>query len=187
MLARAINDRHGIAITLGNLGDILRCRGSSQQAIEHYAESLALFRTIGDQHGTAWALYSLGQVAVGQGDLATAAEHFKASLTLCSELGAKVGIAYGLAGLAGVAVARGHWVPAAQLLGAVDALLENIQGRMNAADRAAYAHHVTIVTAALQSELLQVAWHQGRSYSLEQAIGEALRHRGSEACHAPTR
>jgi predicted ATPase len=173
-LARLENDQHGIAMTLGNLGDILRCRGANRQAAEQYTESLALFRTIGDQHGIAWALHNLGQIALSDGDTYAAAARFRESLILSSDLGAKAGVAYALAGLAGVAAARGDALPAARLLGAVEALLEAIQGRMSAADRATYAHTVAVVHAALERDIVEHAWRQGRSHSIEQAIREAL-------------
>jgi predicted ATPase len=172
--SRAIDDRHGIAITLSNLGDVLRCRYQYTHAAQRYAESLALFRELGDQHGIAWGLHNLGHIALAAGDALKAAALFKESLALCRDLGAKVGIAYGLAGMAGVAVMLGQLPRAARLLGAVEALLETIRGRMNAADRVAYARNTDAVRTALRQSTFEAAWQQGRTCLVEQAIGEAL-------------
>jgi len=173
-IARAIDDRHGIAITLSNLGDVLRCRQEYAQAAQRYAESLPLFRELGDQHGIAWGLHNLGHIALAEGDAPRAAARFKESLLLCRNLGAKVGIAYGLAGMAGVAVMQGQLPRAAGLLGAVEALLDAIRGRMNAADRVAYARNTDIVRTTLDRSTFEAAWQQGQTCTIEQAIGEAL-------------
>jgi predicted ATPase len=173
-MSRTIDDRHGIAITLSNLGDVLRCRYAYTHAAQRYAESLPLFREIGDQHGIAWGLHNLGHIALAEGDALKAAALFKESLVLCCDLGAKVGIAYGLAGMAGVAVTLGQQLRAARLLGAVEALLAAIHGRMNAADHVAYMRNSATVRMALDRSTFEAAWQYGRKRTVEQVISEAL-------------
>jgi len=173
-MSRTIDDRHGIAITLSHLGDVLRCRYQYTDAAQCYVASLPLFREIGDQHGIAWGLHNLGHIALAEGDALKAAAHFKESLVLCRDLGAKVGIAYGLAGMAGVAVMLGQLPRAARLLGAVEALLAAIRGRMNAADHVAYMRNSDTVRTALDRSTFEAAWQLGRTYTVEQAIVEAL-------------
>ena len=46
--SRAIADRPGAAVTLGNLGDLAREQGDAQAARAFYDQSLAAFRALGD-------------------------------------------------------------------------------------------------------------------------------------------
>jgi hypothetical protein len=167
-----VNRNHRATPSLGFLFD----KGFQQytHAAQHYAESLPLFRALGDQHGIAWGLHNLGQIALAEGDALKAAALFKESLVLCRDLGAKVGIAYGLAGMASVAVMLGQLPRAARLLGAVEALLAAIRGRLNAADHVAYMRNIDTVRMALDRSTLEAVWQHGRKYTVEQAIIEAL-------------
>jgi tetratricopeptide (TPR) repeat protein len=57
-----ISDRQGESCTLGNLGVAFKNLGNSEQAIEHYQQSLVIDREINNQYGEAANLANLGNV-----------------------------------------------------------------------------------------------------------------------------
>jgi hypothetical protein len=99
---------------------------------------------------------------------------FAESLALCRALGSQRCIAFCLAGLAGVAGGAGQPEQAARLFGAVEALLEAVDGHMWPADRADYERSVAAVRAALSADAFAAAWAEGRAMPLERAMCVAL-------------
>ncbi len=81
-IRRALNDTHGIAISLNNLGVIARDRRDAQRTMELCEESLALFRSTGDHHRSAIVMISLGVAASEQGDHARARVWYEESLAV---------------------------------------------------------------------------------------------------------
>ena len=45
---RETGDRHGLAMALGNLGNVFRSMGRSAEAIDTYREAAGIFRETGD-------------------------------------------------------------------------------------------------------------------------------------------
>ena len=139
-----------------------------------FGESLAMLRELGDQDGVAIGLHLLGDVAQRTGDLDAARASFAESLTLLNGLGHKARIVYSLDALAAVAAALGSPRSSARLWGATERLREGLgspapPGGLDADPRVAAAR------AALQDDAaFDVAWREGRAWSLERAIEAAL-------------
>jgi predicted ATPase len=93
-LAREVEDKPGIAHTLGVLGWMAVAQDDYTQAIAWSEESLRLYREIGDKWGIAQALSNLGEMRQSEGNYAQAAALYDESLILAHEAGDKRGIAF---------------------------------------------------------------------------------------------
>jgi Tfp pilus assembly protein PilF len=79
-LARGLDDKRLIALSLNGFGDLARVQGDEGQAMKFYEESLGLFGEIEDLWWSATVICNTGYVALRQGDLALAAKRFSDSL-----------------------------------------------------------------------------------------------------------
>ncbi len=79
---RRLDDRRGIASTLGNLGNVALHQGAYTEAQSLYEESLSLFRELKEPRGIANSLQNLGNIAADQSDYATAQRLYEESLRL---------------------------------------------------------------------------------------------------------
>src|SRR5947209_6183097 len=105
---RELGNKHGIAQSLVNLGDIAHKQGDTARASLLAEESLQLFREMEDTRGIALALNNLGEVVRDQGNYTQATEALEKSLALYRELGNKWGIALALSNLGDVALDLGE-------------------------------------------------------------------------------
>ena len=170
-----------IAGALSDLGELARLQGDYERAATLYNESLTLGRYLGNKVGVANALHNLGHVALHKRRHGRAAQLFAESLRTFRELGDKRGIAASLASVAGVAGARGQAERAARLLGAAEALLDAISGRLPPTDRAEFERNTAVARAQLDEAEYAAAWAEGRAMSLEQALVYALDQEGRDA------
>lgn len=191
-IRREIGDKGGISASRINLGIVAAEQGDLSTARSLYEESLALDRELGDKRGIAYSVNYLGVVAHKQGDYSTARSLYEESLTIRKETGDKRGVAVSLAGLGevamgatavavagsrgGVDVERG-----ARVLGAVEALLENIGTVLDREDRLPYEQAVASARSQLGEKGFQRAWQEGRGMSMEQAIVYALKNTEQES------
>jgi hypothetical protein len=133
-----------------------------------------MLRQLNDKDGIAIGLHLLGDVARKAGDLESARACFAESLMILHGLGHKVRIVYSLDELAALAGALGNPPAAARLWGATERLREEM-GSPAAPDGPAADGRVAAARAMLQDEAaFDLAWREGRGWSLDQAIGYAL-------------
>jgi predicted ATPase/class 3 adenylate cyclase len=121
-------DKVGVAMIRSNLGRV-ECedeQGSKVEAASHLLEALRLHREIGDQRGIAEALTNLGALAQEQGDLDEAWNYYEEALQFEQELRHVFGIGRALSNLGEVADLKGELKRACCLLGAAEALFEEI-------------------------------------------------------------
>jgi len=184
-----VDDKPGIALGLGFLGNLVYRQGQYAEAKSLFEERLPIWRKLGSQHDSAWSLYALGYVALRQHDREHAAALFAESLALWRELGEEDGMARCLAGLAEVAQAAGELERAAQLFGATAAHLaasgrkledteRDPSGSIAITSQAEFERQVATVRAALGDEAFDAAWAVGHALTLEQAIAEGARPTG---------
>jgi len=98
-VARALNDRWGIALTLNLLGHLAFFQGRLADARVQCHESLATFRELGDRRGMADSLHTLAFTSYLDGELAEARALFEQSLQANRELRDEHGAAEDLNGL----------------------------------------------------------------------------------------
>lgn len=111
-LRRQINDTHGAANTLVNLGVTAREQGAYAEASQMFEEALVIYRQIGDQPRIAHSLNVLGLVTMDKGDLDTARAYLEECLALRQEQGNQQGIATTLNYLAVLARTQGDYATA---------------------------------------------------------------------------
>jgi tetratricopeptide (TPR) repeat protein len=169
-LYREVGDKQGIALAFHNLGDVARYQGDHRQARAYLEECLSVCEELEDKRLTAYTLNILGFVARSQGDVVRAAALHTESLVLSRELGEKLCLAQSLEGLAGVYGMLLHPEQATRLLGAAETVREAINAPLPPIDRADYDHIVGTVRAQLDKAVFAVAWAEGRTMALEQAL-----------------
>jgi predicted ATPase/DNA-binding SARP family transcriptional activator len=173
-LARGLGDKWLTAVALIALGELARLRKDYQRARARQGESLALARETGDRQIIALSLNNLALVATAQGDLARAAKFHTESLGLYRDAGERRLVLEGLEGLAEVLSMQRHPEEAARLLGAAEALRENIHHPLPTVARAGFDRTVATVLAQLVEPLFAAARAEGRAMTMEQAVQYAL-------------
>ncbi len=106
-LRRAVEDRQGIANSLGNLGRLAHAQDDFERSYALFAECLALQRELGNTWGIATTAGNLGNAARRLNDLDRAVALHDESQTLYQLLGDKSGIARQLSSLGLIAQERG--------------------------------------------------------------------------------
>jgi predicted ATPase/class 3 adenylate cyclase len=167
-----LGDSRGIADCLWILGITARLRGDLDGSRAMVEESIGLHRGLGDRFGFNVGLYMLGRVALEQGDLATAQASFLEALDNDLLVGNRTGMGVIFDNLAARASRRGEHLRALRLAGASESLKEAAGGHappplIDLPDPREAARPV------LGEAAVDAAWEEGRSMTLEQAIGLA--------------
>jgi predicted ATPase/DNA-binding winged helix-turn-helix (wHTH) protein len=174
ILRRNAIDTFGLTTTLATLGIAemtLNNYGAARLALE---ESATTARAIGDNWALALPLRNLGIVAFRQGDYAEAAKLVRETLLILRDLKEKWFISRSLETMAEIIALQGDHIRAARLFGAGEALREAIGASVLPFYRTDYDSAVEAVHKCLGHEAVREYWSQGRSMTLEQAIGYAL-------------
>jgi predicted ATPase len=171
---RGLGDKWAIAISLNNLGYLAIEQKDYESARTHLQASLNLQREVGDRYMMADALTNLGIVARDQGDYAGARALLGEGLAINNELGNRVGTAYVLEEIAGLAALLGHARRALRLSGAAERLREEIGAPLPPAEQARLEGLLRPAREALEQAAIAAAVAEGRAWSLEQAIADAL-------------
>ena len=165
-----------MAQVLIRLGEMSRVDGDYETARSYYEESLAIRRELEDERGVAVSLINMGYVAYHKGAYREAKKLFEESLAMFQHLESTRGIIDCLDGLAGVLGAEHKPERAAQLFGAAEQLRETFRIGLTVAypDQMEYDRYKASVRSQLTEEAFGVAWAEGRTMTLEQAIEYAL-------------
>ncbi|HZT43605.1 MAG TPA: tetratricopeptide repeat protein [Chthonomonadaceae bacterium] len=86
-ISREIEDRSGIAGSLGELGSIAHTQGNLEEAQALYTQSLQLHRELGNRFGAARPLLQLGVMRASQGEWKEAQSLYEEALALNREAG----------------------------------------------------------------------------------------------------
>ena len=171
-VARACGDVESVAIVAHNLGGIAFDEDDLETARTHFQQALNLHRELSDAGGEASDLLNLSSVALADGDIDGAAAFLVSSLRLASNLGDKEEIYSCVLGSAEVAAQRGAAARAARLLGAADALREEMGYAVTAPDQKQRER----IAAVLDEDdtALASAQLEGGALTLEDAVAYAL-------------
>ncbi|MBV8197797.1 MAG: tetratricopeptide repeat protein [Candidatus Eremiobacteraeota bacterium] len=183
--ALAIKERQGdpwwIATSLSNLGLALRSCGQTELALERHHRALELFRVTEDRWGEIATFNDLGDDHRNQGEYRVAATLYKASLD--GNEGFRTLAADSFEGLATVAASGGRFRQAAVLGGASDAIHRELRRPIALPDRPQFDAACDSARSALGTEEFDLAWAEGASLSLREAIAVG---RGIASEHAQT-
>ncbi|NJN52565.1 MAG: tetratricopeptide repeat protein [Gammaproteobacteria bacterium] len=173
-LLRKHGDVERISFTLIALGALKQITGHLDEAAHHYEESLGIGRSRHDGNAIATALVNLGEVQQLRGDLVSAARYYRESLEMYRELGLKIAIAYCLEVLAGIELERDRCERAPELLGAAEALREEINAPVEPFNRERLERDIARARAARGTDFA-AAWQRGRELEAHEAVALALR------------
>jgi predicted ATPase/DNA-binding CsgD family transcriptional regulator len=173
-LRRVLDDRHGLALAVFDLGYLALIQADAGRAAPHLAESLALFEAAGDRRGAAFAVSNLGWVAARQGDDAGAAAQFGRALRVFQELGDREAATHLIEGIAWLVLRTGRTESAARLLGAAAALRTADGIRLALLHRTGHEPAVAAARQTLGDIAFAAAWSAGGALPIEHAIAEAL-------------
>lgn len=174
-LAVADGDLRRRAWYLDNLGGAAKFQGDFARAAELVQESLALYRRIEDEPGISEVLQDLSYIAFAQGDLERAENLMLECLALVRHHREKDRIAYAFEGLARVAASRGEAKRAARLWGAGETLREDMDVPLMPQQQALHDRALAELLVHADQTLVAIAWREGRSMSLEEALRYALK------------
>jgi predicted ATPase len=151
------------------MGDRARARRLAER-------SLSLGREIGAREAVSVALSTLASIARVEGDHERARRLLGEGLLFSSEVGDGTNVAYYLGGLASIAVSEDDLERAARLWGAAEAILEEIEviAYPHAADRSFNDQQLATAQAKLDERKWEEAWEEGRTMTIEEAVGYAL-------------
>jgi hypothetical protein len=116
----------------------------------------------------------LGTIAQHRGDYERAQAIHTQGLKLLKKIDDRRILALTLEKLAGVAAGQGRGDRAARLLGAAEALREEIHVQVESIDRSDYDRIEGMTRAMMDEDQLLEAWAEGRAIDLERAISYAL-------------
>ena len=136
----------------------------------------ALARSEADQlsESIAYAQQGLAMVALGHASLPEAADLLAASLRRQYELGDRWRTASVLVTVATCERMRGHPLRAARMLGAGEALLEQIGAVLPPVEEEARNYTISALAGVLSRHELDIAWMTGRSEPLATSVAAAL-------------
>ncbi len=174
-LVRGKGDRAFEAQQLMNLGVVAGMRGDWPRAAAMCEEALAAFQGIGAKVGAGYALMNLGDCVIRLGDAGRALALFQESLALTLAIDNREGVLFALEGLAVAALAIGRPQQAARLLGAADAMRDELRLPPTPLDLADRAERLLApLTGALGEGGLAAALAAGRLAPLDVVTADAL-------------
>jgi tetratricopeptide (TPR) repeat protein len=177
-----LGEKDRAAQVLANMGSVANIERRFDLARSLGEEALALQRELGNSEAATISLNNLARIDLRTGRLASAAELFRQCLESALELEYRELIAYCLQGSSELATAHDDPDRAARLLGAADALFDEL-GVIRLGDEAE-SHEETLETleAQLGKQALEEARAGGQAATLDEAVAEAL-----ELLEAPQR
>jgi predicted ATPase len=169
--ARECGDSFTLMTVAHCLGNIALETGEAETAREHYQRELELARELSNARSEAVALSSLSGVALVEGNTDEAEAGLTRALRLANALGEKRVIFECLLGSAEVVAERGEVARAARLLGAADALREEIGYSPEPVE---HEQRARIAAALTDDAELVTARSEGRAMTLDEAVAYAL-------------
>jgi tetratricopeptide (TPR) repeat protein len=173
-LAREIGYAQGAATTLTGLALVAEANGDAPAAATHFQESLSIYRELSDQGGVARALGGLSLAALDLGDLDLAIASSGESLRGFVAIDDLDGLAFALRVVGHVATAADVLEIVPKLLGAAEAIGEEIGAPPPPWWLRRLADTVNRLDAVLGEEQRTARWAEGRGWSSSRAADEAM-------------
>jgi predicted ATPase/DNA-binding SARP family transcriptional activator len=138
-----------------------------------YERALAAARRLQHKSASAHALSAMGRLAASTGQLEAAERALQESMGIFREIEDRWGVAFALQGLARVAASSGRASDAAALLGASDALREELGVDVSPPLRAYQEATIAIALPALGEAAFWSAWTNGKNQTDPPALAPA--------------
>jgi predicted ATPase/Tfp pilus assembly protein PilF len=155
-------------------GRLFCYQGAYAQARSESELSIAIARASGLERFMALALETLGLIATAQQEPAQALRSFAETIVIYREVGDQAGVAACIEGTATAQLLFRKPTLAAWLLGAAEALREEIQVPISPVDRADYERTTRAIRALIDEATFVSAWSKGRTTPIEHVIAVML-------------
>ncbi|MCU1397166.1 MAG: ATPase [Acidimicrobiales bacterium] len=166
-----------IAQAFSGMGEAARLAGGLAAANSYHREALARFEATGSVEGAVFSLACLGLTATTRGDPTEAIELLTVSLVRATESLDRRGVAMAVEGLADAHASRGETMIAARILGAADALRDEIGGAPPSVQRGGADRAERLARSELDPGVYEAEHARGRLEAHD--IVESLRSRES--------
>jgi DNA-binding CsgD family transcriptional regulator len=167
-LQKELGDPWDIAFTMQNLPPLELLNGDLKKAREYAEEEVAWFEQAGDLRGIARSLTDFADIARLEGDFTHAVTLLTQALPQIFQLGDRVSIANLLESLAILAAKQRKYKRGALLLGAAEALREEIGMPYRGLKYEDYHQAEATIQKYLNESNFEQSWSKGRGMSLEQ-------------------
>jgi len=168
------NYERGIARAYLVRGMLAQLVGDFDKAADAFGEAVVICRAINGKRDLGVALNNLGQVVQWQGDYVNAERLMKEGLAHFWELETRYFTASAISALAGPASATGRAKRAARLLGAAEALFEDMGVGYQPTDQVEIGRYADMAREQLDESTFAQAWAEGRAMPINQAVAFAL-------------
>ncbi len=173
-LRTELGDRWAIANSMTNLGMIATLEGRNEEARSWFEDSMRLNSEVGDSWRVVICHNNLGNACRGLSDYAAARDHYFESLLAHRERDDKWALAFLLEDVGRLAALTGEPERALELLGAADAVREQIGSPRSAGLEHAILSDVEPAIAGLPADQRRAARARGGGFDPGQAIEVAL-------------
>ncbi|MCU1360115.1 MAG: ATPase [Ilumatobacteraceae bacterium] len=152
-----------IAQAFSGMGEAARLAGDPAAANAYHREALARFETTGSIEGAVFSLTCLGLIATTNGDPPGAIELLTAGLVRATASSDRRGVAMAVEGLADAHAILGDALSAARILGAADALRDEIGGAPPLLQRGCVGRAESAARSALEGDVYEAEHARGRA------------------------
>lgn len=159
-----------------DLGEICHHMGDVDKAYELFNDSLALLNETGHKGDIPWVYRGLAELELAQGNYLKAEELFLLGIKLYIEIKQNT-LSYiflVFEGLATVSTMLGDFTRAACLFAAADRLFEKVGKLLAIDDMNSFQDRLNTLRIKMDADAFELSWNEGRSMSLEHAMGYAL-------------
>jgi len=156
------------------LAVIMDAQGDAAGSIPLYEELVGTYRELGYRRSMALVENNMGCALLSLGEFARARHLFVEGLLIRREMGLQLGYVYSFINFGQLAAFEGKHVRAAHMLGAAEALSDQIDFSFATAQDDLYVAAVTSTQTALGEARFKFEWSRGRGLTAEQAIELAL-------------
>jgi non-specific serine/threonine protein kinase len=174
IMARERGDALNVADALHHLALITDAKGDPAGSIPMYEEVEATYRAMGYRRSMALVQNNLGYALIRLGDYARARRLFVEGLLIRREMGLRLGYVYSFVNFGVLAALEDKPARAAHLLGAAEALSDQIGFSHTTVEDDLYLAAIASMQAALGETRFKLEWSRGRGMTIEQAIELAL-------------
>jgi tetratricopeptide (TPR) repeat protein len=170
-----LGDTRRVGIALNNLGNIAYKKGDLEQAEARYRAALELLTgDAADQQMIALIMTNLGEIARLHKNYRQACQLLAESAEIYRTLNDNQGLLLCLNNLAEIAIDLGHAELAAELLGAMEALYEQLDAVRSPDQASDYERQVAAVRSQLDARVFEAAWRRGRTLPIDDVLKRAV-------------
>jgi tetratricopeptide (TPR) repeat protein len=173
-LLKQSGNRWGFTMILMSMAIVAKYMHRFEEARSNFAICLPIFRDMGDMHRVNMVQSELAHMEREEGHYEKAEQIYRETIVEWQRLGHRAAVAHQLECLAFIAKVHEKDERAATLLGAAEALREQIEIPMTVIERSEYDREVADLRAGMDQSVFESAWAQGRAMTMDKAVIYAL-------------